>query len=84
MSTTGIVLLSIYIIGIPIWMLIEKKYFPYKKGEYTIEFDGAHEITPDIHKVRAVTRSALWPMCAAVVIVLSPLALLLALYEKLN
>ena len=84
MSTTGIILLSIYIIGVPIWMFIEKKYIPYQEGEYTIEFDRAYEVTPEMHKTDAIARSVMWPLCAAFVIVLLPVVLLEALYEKIG
>lgn len=51
-----IILIVIYIIGVIIWMKIEKKYFPYEKGDYTIEFDGAHKITPEIYNCNVQAR----------------------------
>lgn len=82
MSTTEIILLSVYIIGIPIWMLVEKKWLPYEEGEYTIEFDGAHEITPEMHRDNAIARSVIWPFCLAALVLLSPIVLLNKLAEK--
>ena len=76
--------LIVYLIGIPIWMWIEIKYMPYEEGEYSIEFDGAHEITPEIHKDMAICRSILWPLCAAFILVLLPLKLAQNIYEKLE
>ena len=78
-----IILIVIYIVGIIIWMKIEKKYFPYEEGDYTIEFDGAHEITPEIHDNNAICRSVLWPLCLTVIIVLLPIKLLNIIFEKL-
>ena len=79
----SIILIVIYIVGIIIWMKIEKKYFPYKEGEYTIEFDGAHEITPEIHDDNAMCRSVLWPLYLAIIIVLLPFKLVDIIYNKL-
>lgn len=62
-------LVLIYIIGLLIWIKIEKKYFPYKEGDYTIEFDGAHEITSEEHNANAKIRSILWPLFLCIVIV---------------
>ena len=64
-------------------MKIEKKYFPYKEGEYTIEFDGPHEITPEIHNDNAVCRSVLWPLCLCIIIAVLPIKLLQIIYNKL-
>lgn len=78
-----IILIVIYIIGVILWMKIEKKYFPYKEGEYKIEFDGAHEVTPEIHDGDSICRSVLWPLCLAVIIALLPMRLLIIIFEKL-
>lgn len=79
----AIILIAIYIIGVIIWMKIEKKYFPYEEGEYTIEFDGAHEITPEIHDDNAICRSILWPLFLVIIIVLFPIVLIQMIYHKL-
>ena len=78
-----IILIVIYIIGVIIWIKIEKKYFPYEEGEYTIEFDGAHEMTPEIHDDNAMCRSALWPLVLTVILVLLPVVLIQKIYDKL-
>lgn len=79
----GLVLLAIYIIGIPIWIFVEKKFFPFKDGDYTIEFDGAHEITPEMWKCDVEARAALWPFCLAVIIMLIPFRLIDTIFEIL-
>lgn len=79
----GWVILALYILGIPLWMLIEKKYFPFEEGDYHIEFDGAHEITPEIWKCDVVARAGIWPICLAATIMLLPFKLLDILFEKL-
>ena len=78
-----IVLIVIYILGVVIWMKIEKKYFPYEEGDYTIEFDGAHEITPEMHDNDAIYRSMIWPCFLGCLIVLLPLKLIDIIYNKL-
>ena len=79
----GWILLAIYIIGIPIWIFVEKKFFPFKDGDYTIEFDGAHEITPEIWQCDVEARAALWPLCLAIIIILFPCKLIDIIFEKL-
>lgn len=83
MTKEEICVLVLYIVGIFIWMKIEKIFFPYKEGEYTIEWWGAEEITEDIHKGRAVCRSVLWPLCFAFIIMMLPIVLLDKIFEKL-
>ena len=83
MSNAEILLTILYIVGIFMWMLIEKKFLPYEKGEYTIELWGAEEITEDIHNVRAVCRSILWPLCLAFIIMMLPVVLLNKIFENL-
>lgn len=79
----GWILLAIYIIGIPIWIFVEKKFFPFKDGDYTIEFDGAHEITPEIWQCDVEARAGLWPLCLAIIIILFPCKLIDIIFEKL-
>lgn len=79
----GWIILAIYILIIPLWIWIEKRFFPFKEGDYTIEFDGAHEITPEIWQCDVEARAALWPICVAVIIVLLPFKLLNVIFEKL-
>ena len=83
MSNAGILLTVLYIVGIFIWMLIEKKFFPYEEEEYTIEWWGVEEITEDIHNGRAILRSALWPLCLVFIIIMIPVVLLSKIFEKL-
>lgn len=83
MTNTEILLIVLYIVGIFIWMLIEKNFFPYEEGEYTIEWWGAEEITEDIHKGRAICRSILQPLCLAFIIMMIPVVLLNKIFEKL-
>ena len=59
MNTTEILLCILYIVGIFMWMMVEKIFFPYEEGEYTMELWGPEEITEDIHNWRAVCRSVL-------------------------
>ena len=84
MTELDMTLLVAYIVGIFVWMLVEKRFFPYEEGEYTIEFDGAHEITPDMHKDRSICRSILWPLCLAFIIVMLPLVALEKIYDYFN
>ena len=79
----GWTLLAIYIVGIPVWIWAEKKFAPFEEGDYTIEFDGAHEITPDIWKSRVCARAALWPICIAVIVALFPIVLIDKIFELL-
>lgn len=78
-----IILIAIYIVGIIVWMKIEKKYFPYEEGDYTIEFDGAHEITPEIYDSNVQARAIIWPLCLCLIIVLLPFKLINIIYNKL-
>lgn len=79
----GWIILAIYILIIPLWIFVEKKFFPFKEGDYTIEFDGAHEITPEIWQCDVEARAVLWPICVAVIIVLLPFKLLDIIFERL-
>ena len=79
----GWFILFLYILGIPCWIWIEKKYFPFREGDYHIEFDGAHEITPDIWKTEVCARAGLWPLCVLFIIVLSPISVIDKLFDIL-
>lgn len=79
----GWVLLAIYIIGIPIWIFVEKKFFPFEEGNYKIEFDGAHEITPEVWKCDVEARAVIWPLCLVVIIMLLPCKLIDIIFEML-
>lgn len=83
MTELEITLLVIYLVGIVVWMLVEKKFNPYEEGEYKIEFDGAHEVTPEMHDDDAICRSVLWPLCLAFIIALLPFTIAIWLYNKL-
>ena len=76
-------LVLIYIIGLLIWIKIEKKYFPYKEGDYTLEFDGAHEITREMHEFNAIARTILWPVCLTLIIALLPVKIINIIYKNL-
>jgi len=76
-------LILIYIIGLLIWIKIEKKYLPYKKGDYTIEQGEIIEITPEMHKCDAIVRSILWPICLAFTIITLLLMIINIIYKKL-
>ena len=71
-----------YIVGIVVWMRVEKRFFPYEDGEYTIEFDGAHEITEEIHNDRAIGRSIIWPFCLFAILLLLPMRALIWLFYR--
>ena len=77
------IILAIYILVIPLWIWMEKRFFPFREGDYTIEYDGPHEITPEIWQCDVEARSVLWPLCLAVFIILLPFKLLDILFEKL-
>lgn len=79
----AIILIVIYIVGIIVWMKIEKKYFPYEEGEYTIEFDGANEITPEMHDDNVKARTILWPLFLFFIIGLIPFKLINIIYHRL-
>ena len=79
----GWIILVIYILIIPLWMWMEKRFFPFKEGDYTIEFDGAHEITPEMWQCDVETRAMLWPLCLVVIIILLPFKLIDIIFEKL-
>ena len=76
-------LIAGYIVGIVVWMKIEKKYFPYEEGEYTMEYDGAHEITEEMHNNRSIERSILWPLCVSVILVFLPIKAIIWLFDKI-
>lgn len=77
------ILLVVYILGIPCSIWIEKRFFPFQKGGYTIEFDGVHEITKEVWKCNVCARGFLWPVYVAFIIVLLPLVAVDRLFEKL-
>ena len=79
----GWIILVIYILVIPLWIWVEKRFFPFEEGDYHIDFDGAHEITPEIWQCDVETRAALWPICVAFIIVLLPFKLLDIIFERL-
>ena len=79
----GWILLAVYVLGIPLWMWIEKKFFPFKEGEYTIDFDCIQEITPEMWKNNVIARSVIWPLCVTVGIVLFPFWLLDKIFDLL-
>lgn len=79
----GWILLAIYIVGIPIWIFVEKRFFPFKDGDYTVDFDGAHKITPEMWKCYVEARAVLWPLCLAIIIILLPCMLIDIIFEKL-
>lgn len=79
----GWILLTVYIVGIPCWIWIEKRFFPWKEGDYTIDFDGAHEITPEVWQCDVCARAGLWPLVLAFIIVLLPFKLIDILFEIL-
>lgn len=83
MSLTILLIIVIYIIGLLIWIAIEKKCFPYKEGDYTIEFDGAHEITPEMHESNAIARSILWPICLVFIVALLPVIIIRIIFKNL-
>ena len=62
---------------------MEKRFFPFQEGDYTIEYDGAHEITPEIWQCKVEARASLWPICVAVIIVSLPFKLLDIIFERL-
>jgi hypothetical protein len=77
------ILLITYVIGIIISLFIFKKYLPYEEGEYTIEFDGVHPVTKDMHDVDNVMRAIIWPLIVCFLIAMSPMIILRYLYGKL-
>lgn len=79
----GWILLVVYILGIPCWIWMEKRFFPFQEGDYTIEYDGAHEITPEVWRCNVCARAAIWPLCVACIIALLPAVIIDRLFEKL-
>ena len=79
----GWILLAVYVIGIPIWMWVEKKFFPFEEGEYRIEFDGPHEVTPELWQIEVISRSFMWPIVLAFIIIIFPMRLADKLFEKI-
>ena len=79
----GWILLAVYILGIPCWILMEKQFFPFQDGEYTIEYDGVHEITPEVWKCDVCGRAPIWPLCVAFIVILLPIAVIDRLFDKL-
>ena len=80
----GWIILAIYIVGIPCWIWFEKKFWPFEEGDYHIEFDGAHEITPEVWKCDVCARAGLWPLCIAVFVVMSPIILIDKLFDSIG
>lgn len=83
MNKIDIILLIIYVIGVIIFLLVFKKYLPYKEGEYRIDFDGAFPVTEDMHNDDNILRAIIWPLIVALLIALSPIVILKYLYNKL-
>jgi len=79
----GWILLAVYIVGIPIWIWAEKRFAPFQEGDYTIEFDGAHEITPEIWKCNVCACAAIWPLCVAFMVALLPYILIDKIFDKI-
>lgn len=79
----GWILIAVYIIGIPCWIWMEKRFSPFQEGDYTIEYDGAHEITPEVWRCDVCTRAGLWPLCIVAIVVLLPVVVIDKLFEKL-
>ena len=72
----------IYLVGAVIWYFVERKWFPYQEGEYTIDFDGAHELTIPMQRDNRLCRVLLWPLPLAAFVILSPIALIARIFEK--
>lgn len=79
----GWILLAVYIIGIPCWIRMEKRFLPFREGDYHIEFDGAHEITPEVWRRDVCARAGVWPLCVAVIIALLLVIVIDRLFDKL-
>lgn len=80
---TGWILLVVYILGIPCWIWMEKRFFPFQKGDYTLDYDRVDEITPEVWKYHVCARASFWPLCLAVVIILLPVVIIDKLFDKL-
>lgn len=79
----GWILLAVYFIGIPCWIWMEKRVSPFKEGDYTIEYDEAHEITPEVWRYEVCAHASLWPLCIVAIVVLLPVVAIDKLFEKL-
>lgn len=74
--------IAVYAIGFVAWYFIERRFFPYEEGAFSIDFDGPHEQTIDMQRDDRLMHCILWPLFACVFIVLGPLALLTRIFEK--
>lgn len=79
----GWIFLAVYIIGIPCWVWFEKKFFPFHEEDYHIEYDGAHEITPEVWKCDVCARASIWPLVIAFFVAMLPIILLDKLFDVL-
>lgn len=78
-----LIFIAVYAIGIPCWVAFEKRAFPYEDGDYTIDCDGAREVTRDMWKDDVKCRAVVWPVCAAFLAILLPFMLLDILFDLL-
>ena len=81
LSMVGWILLAVYLVGIPVSIWVEKRFFPFEEGDYHIEFDGAHEITPELWKSEVITRAVIWPLVIAFALALIPICLLNTIFD---
>lgn len=77
------ILLAVYVLGVPCWIWMEKRFLPFQEGDYTIDFDGAHEITPEMWKSNVCARAFIWPVCIAFAVILLPVVAIDKLFDKL-
>ena len=65
----GVIILSIYILGVVIRALVFPKLFPYEEGEWEILCGEAMPIDEEEHKMNLAAMCIIWPLILAMVIV---------------
>ena len=80
----GLIILSIYILGIVISALVFPKLFPYEEGEWEIICGEAMPIDEDEHKMNVATMCFIWPLILALILVIAlPVKLIEYLSSKI-
>lgn len=78
-----LILLAVYILGIPYWIWMEKRFFPFQEGDCAFDFCEIYEITLETWRCDVCTRAFLWPLCVAFIIIILPIIVINKLFDKL-
>lgn len=66
----------LYVIGIPCWVWLEKKFLPWNDGDYCFDDNGeAYEEIREMWRDEVCTRAILWPLYLCAIIIMIPFML---------